>query len=324
MWYSAHMDTIIYIIGPTASGKTSLAVDIARSFSGDLLSADSIQAYAQLDIISGKDLDQDSDFVEIEKIDNCRIGYHTIGGIRTYLLDIVSPTYSFQVSDFYKCATRCIDIIREGKRIPIVVGGTTLYIKSLLYSIGSLPIPPNLALREDLGKKSLEEVKNVLRNKSFTTYSRLNESELGNKRRLIRKIEIEIGTDTKPDSYISNIVQKPVLIGLYCERQELRKRIDFRVDQRINEGAFEEVEKLFGDYTHISPQVKTANGYKQLFGFFRDEYSKDEAIQRWKYSEYRHAKNQMTYFKKYLQAEWFDISETNFKEKVFNFVKEAI
>ena len=322
MWYSAHMDTIVYILGPTASGKTGLAVDIAKNFSGDILSADSIQVYRQLDIVSGKDLDKNSHFVKIEKIENCCIGYHTIGGIRTYLLDIVSPTSSFQVSDFYKCATRCIGIIREEEKIPVVVGGTTLYINSLLSSIGSILVPPNVALRDDLEKRSLEEVRNILMNKSLVIYSSLNESELGNKRRLIRKIEI--ATEVKPDSFISNIVQKPIQIGLYCERQELRKRIDLRVDQRIHEGAFEEVEKLLADYKGLSPQVKTANGYKQLFGFFMNEYSKDEAIQRWKYSEYRHAKNQMTYFKKYLQAEWFDINEKNFKEKVFDFVKKSI
>lgn len=316
MWYHAHMNTIVYIIGPTASGKTKVAADVANNFSGELISADSIQIYKQLDIISGKDVDRNSDFVEIEKFNNCVIGYHKIGGIRAYLLDSVSCTYSFQVSDFYNCAAISIDIVRKRQKLPIIVGGTTLYIKSLLSPIDSISIPPNLILRDEFQEKSLDEVKIILHNKFPLVYSNLNISEKGNKRRLIRKIEIETDRDKKIAPRISKISQTPLVIGLYSEMENLRKRIDSRVYERIQNGAFEEAEILFKSYSSLSPQVKSANGYKQLFSFFKNEYSREEAVQRWKFSEYRHAKNQLTYFKKYTDAEWFDISDKNFDTKI--------
>lgn len=321
MWYSAHMDTIVYIVGPTGSGKTNLATHLAKSFSGNLISADSIQVYKGLDIVSGKDIDQDSQFIEHTKIKSLSIGTHTISGVLTYLLDIVDPSYLFHVSDYYRCAHEAVKIVRKSGNFPMVVGGTTLYINSLLHPIATIDIPANLQLREKLESNTLEELRITLEKLSPAQYNSLNNSELGNRRRIIRKIEI--ASDSSIQTHQHAIPQKAIVIGLYCSKEELNKRIDERVEQRILYGGFEEVEGLFKKYSVLSPQVKSANGYKQLFSYFKGEYSKEESIKRWKYSEYRHAKNQMTYFKKYASAQWFDVEKKDYIKKIMDFVLDS-
>ena len=150
MWYGAHMHTIIYIVGPTASGKTKLATTIAGVFNGILVSADSIQVYKGLDIVSGKDLDKGSSFQKIKQIGALSLGTHLINDTPIYGLDIVGTTYSFHVADYYSYALKAIELIKEQKKIPIVVGGTTLYVGSLLDPPDTMLIPSNKKRREEL------------------------------------------------------------------------------------------------------------------------------------------------------------------------------
>lgn len=319
MWYSAHMDTIVYVIGPTGVGKTSLATTLAKTFKGNLISADSIQVYKGLDIISGKDLDEGSSFNTASILDTLSIGTHLINGTPTWCLDIVDPWYSFHVGDFHKAVTFVIERLRIEHILPIVVGGSTLYVNALLNPIASINIKSDNQFRTEMEQKSINDVLDYLKRISFEAFHNLNESERGNKRRIIRKIEIlkhEIHKTKPPQS----IKQSPIIIGLHAAREYLKKNIDKRVETRIGSGAFEEAELLYGRYEKLSPQIQNANGYKQLFKYFNKEYSREEAIQRWKFSEYRHAKNQMTYFKKYVSAEWFDVEGKYFQKEVLNFI----
>ena len=107
-----------------------------------------------------------------------------------------------------------------------------------------------------------------------------------------------------------------LVLGLKTDRDALRKRIDSRVEDRLKNGALKEAEGLFENYQNLSQQVKDANGYKQLFAYLKDETTLEEAIYRWKISEYRHAKNQMTWFLKYGNVEWYDINKVNFKNQI--------
>lgn len=307
------MDTIIYVVGPTAVGKTNLATYLGQTFQGNLISADSIQVYRGLDIISGKDIDIDSQFSLVETYKNLRIGTHLINKVPIWGLDVVEGSYPFSVSDFYQVSERIIEKIRDRRIMPIVVGGTTLYVNSLINPIQTINVRFDQELRNSLEEKSLAELHHQLDKIAHNVFVSLNKSELANKRRIIRKLEIAL-LQNKSNKTIRGIRQKPIVIGLTCERENLKKRIDIRVEERILNGALDEVDQLFNNYHNLVPQIQNANGYKQLFMFFQGKYSKEEAIQRWKFSEYRHAKNQMTYFKKYLNVEWFDIQETNVKD----------
>jgi tRNA dimethylallyltransferase len=203
------------------------------------------------------------------------------------------------------------------------VGGTGLYVKALTSEIETVLISPNKELREELESLSIEELQEKLKSINKDKLESLNHSDLFNKRRLIRYIEIQ----TSNDERITNNTNKKfesLVIGLYCEGEVLKKRIDERVDKRLESGALEEAKELFKNYDSLSRQVKDANGYKQLFSYLKKEISFDEAVYRWKISEYHHAKNQMTWFKKYGDVEWHDIAKKGFDKNIENSLKKFL
>jgi tRNA dimethylallyltransferase len=155
---------------------------------------------------------------------------------------------------------------------------------------------------------------------SYEKFKSMNESDRNNKRRIIRAIEVGDKKGKTNDIKYNNLV-----IGLYCDRAQLKERIDIRVAKRIEQGGIDEAKSLFENYEKLAPQVKDANGYKQLFSYLKKETTLDEAIYRWKVSEYKHAKNQMTWFKKYGNVIWFDITsknnKVNIEKKVYDFLQ---
>lgn len=278
------MKKAVVIVGPTAVGKTSLALKLAKKLKSAVISADSVQVFKGLDIISGKDKDT---FLET----------------KVYLIDIISPTKPFSVSQFQKLASKIINSLEE-KEIPIVVGGTGLYVKSLVDGIETSEIKPDIGLRQELEAFSLEKLQKKLKGFNEEIWNRMNESDRKNKRRLIRKMEI---LTTNHQSLITHKKDTDFLqIGLELPREALRKNIDKRVDERIKNGAIDEAKKLFKNYAKLTQQIKDANGYKQLFEYFQGKVSLEKAIDKWKISEYHHAKNQMTWFKKDKRILWFE------------------
>lgn len=292
------MNKAVVIVGPTAVGKTALAVKIAKEFKGALVSADSVQVFKSLDIISGKDKDE---FLDVE----------------IYLIDVVSPFEPFSVSQFEKLGKGFIKEITLSGKLPIIVGGTGLYVKSLIDGISTSSVAPDLKLRNNLENLSLAELQKMLKKLSAETFNGMNESDIKNKRRLIRKIEILSTRIKNHELRIKNNDGFEFLqIGLELPREELRKRIDLRVDKRIKEGALKEAKDLFKNYEKLTQQVKDANGYKQLFEYFLGKTTIEQAMEKWKISEYRHAKNQMTWFKKDKRILWFDADKKNLFEAV--------
>ena len=179
-----------------------------------------------------------------------------------------------------------------------------------------IEVKPNLLLRQKLEELSLDVLQAKLKKIDLAKFENMNESDVANKRRLIRAIEI--ARNKKQELSIKKERKYDALvIGLNCPREALRIRIDKRVSDRITGGALEEAEKLFENYENLSSQVKNANGYKQLFQFLKKEISFEEAIYRWKISENRHAKNQMTWFRKYGNVEWFDITANGFEKELY-------
>lgn len=276
------MKKAVVIVGPTAVGKTSFAVKLAKKFNGAIISADSIQVFKSLDIISGKDKSE-------------------LEGLEYYLIDIVSFEKPFSVSQFEKKASKILNFLNK---TPIIVGGTGLYVKSIIDGLGTTDIKPDIELRQELEAFSLEELQERLKSLDIKIFENMNESDRKNKRRLIRKIEILI---TNHQPLITHKKDMRFLqIGLELPREALKKNIDKRVDERIKNGAIDEAKKLFENYAKLTQQIKDANGYKQLFEYFQGKVSLEKAIDKWKISEYHHAKNQMTWFKKDKRILWFE------------------
>lgn len=323
-------------MGPTATGKTQLALSLASEFGGALISADSVQVYKALDIISGKDIPQDSQFINdsilSRKIPNqYSVGYYAVEKTKLYGVDIVDPTVSFSVFDYVSVTCPTIEYL-SGNFLPILVGGGGFYIQALLDGMNTLYIPTNTAQRAELDTKTVEELQEILRKIDKKRFMQMNESDRNNKRRLIRSIEIATFrpfdlTRGKRVRTMRTLNDYGVLmIGLNTDRDILKKKIDERVDKRIKSGALYEAERLFAKYADLAPQVRTASGYRELFGYCMGNYSFEEAVQRWKYAEYKDAKKQMTWFKKDKRIQWFDITEAGFeekvKERVINWVKQ--
>lgn len=288
----------IFIVGPTGVGKTNLAFSIAKDFNGTLVSADSVQVFKGLDIISGKDLPQNYLY---------NAGYFTHNSSPSIcLLDVVEPTHSFNVSDFHKEATIKIKEIINAGKLPVIVGGSGLYVEVLLKGL-STNSKPDEKLRNKLEGMSVSDLQKMLPSEKIRS---LNDSDKSNPRRLIRAIEV-LKQKTE-DKRQETAPYDSLVLGLRLDRDKLKERIDIRVSERIQNGAVKEAEKLFEKYEKLTQQVRDANGYKQLFSYLNGEISLDEAASRWKISEYRHAKNQMTWFEKYGNVKWFSIEEKDF------------
>ncbi len=322
--YNTLMQKIVCIVGPTAVGKTALSLEIARKFNGALISADSVQVFKGLDIISGKDIPKRTTFNVLPELskNGFHTGYYSHHNIPIFLLDVVGPTSSFSVSHFHKLASEVIQYIKENDKLPIVVGGTGLYIDSLLNQIGTSEIEPNLELRKKLEQLPVSSLRDKLKKNNEKKFNSMNESDANNPRRLIRAIEIA----GKSKFTLSNNKNpyESLAIGLMCDRAVLKQRIDARVQDRLENGALNEAKKLFENYENLTQQVQDANGYKQLFAYLKNEISWDEAIYRWKISEYRHAKNQMTWFKKYGNVAWFDITKKGYNKEIEEEVNKFI
>lgn len=316
------MQKIACIVGPTATGKTAFALELASKFNGALISADSVQVFKGLDIISGKDIPLGTPFSLLPEMSSYgyNAGYFTYFNTPIYLLDVVEPTTSFSVSQFHDIASRVLSSLNN--KLPIVVGGTGLYVKSLLHGIDTSTIVPNEALRKKLEQLPVSSLRNRLKKINEEKFNSMNESDANNPRRLIRAIEIA----GKSKFTISNNKNpyESLVIGLTCDRAVLKQKIDARVQDRLENGALNEAKKLFENYENLTQQVKDANGYKQLFSFLKNEINWDEAIHRWKISEYRHAKNQMTWFKKYGNVAWFDIGSNTYKKDIESMIDKFI
>lgn len=284
------------MLGPTAVGKTALSVKIAKEFSGYIISSDSIQIYKNLDIISGKDTD-------------------SYGNIPVSLLDIVSPFTPFNISDYLVHFKEALH--SNNSYFPIVVGGSAFYLSALINNVDTVDIKPDENLRASLEQLSVEELQLKLRECDPEKLESMNNSDRNNSRRLIRAIEV---ADKNYESRIMNNESMlggfdVKIIGLTADAEILDKRVDDRVMQRIEQGAVDEAKELFKKYDLLAPQIKTASGYKQLFEYLMGMYTLEVGIQKWKIAEHQNVRKQMTWFKKFKNVNWLDISDDKYEEK---------
>lgn len=322
---------LILITGQTATGKTSRAFEYAQKENGELVNCDSRQIYKCLDIITGKD--SSGNFICEKNRGDFNVGFYNVSHpsyqqagssphtTRLWLYDIVSPNQYFSSFDYVQCALFVIHKILDQEKTPIIVGGTYLYFKHLLYSIETEHIPPDWDLRKKLANKTVEKLQDELKTIDADFFNRLNESEKQNPQRLIRKIEIALSPlyhslplknfPKQPYSlpYKLNMKNIPIqFIGLkYATKERLISAIKQRVEKRIQQGAFEEVETLLKKgYTAQDPGIRTI-GYQQIIKYLQGLCTKEQAKEEWTTKEIQYAKRQYTFMKKDENIIWEEV-----------------
>lgn len=317
------MIKILIICGPTATGKTQIALHLAKKFSGNILSSDSRQVYKGMDIVTGKDLPVNAKLqITNVKWDGKKIGYwEAWSGVRIWLVDLVEPWQNFSVSQWVDVAQKVIRNLWKKKRLPIIVGSAGFYISVLLDGIETIKIPPDEKLRKKLKNKKTEELLGILRKTDYQRAARLNESDRKNPRRLIRAIETALWQKEHKLPNREKLKADVLMIGLVTSRDVLHKRIDIRVEKRLKQGAVGEVKKLLNFGVSWENESMTGTGYRQLKPYFEGKMELAEAERNWKIAEHRDAKKQFTWFKKDKRIKWFDITNPSWKEEVEKMVE---
>ncbi|OGK57146.1 hypothetical protein A3J15_00170 [Candidatus Roizmanbacteria bacterium RIFCSPLOWO2_02_FULL_38_10] len=306
---------MIIITGQTATGKTSLALKLAKEKNGELINFDSRQIYKYLDIITGKDFGKFSIFNFQFSINGFDVGYYYIDDIRVWLYDVVDPRQYFSSYDFKELAQLVICDMQKRGKLPVLVGGTYLYLKHLLHGFETESIPPNWNLREKLNKKSTTDLINDLKSINSNSFEKLNNSDQNNPRRLIRRIEIEtfkkkqyinkpkVQPQTNLTGYVALNLRK--YTGLrFASNDNLKIAIKKRVLQRLQLGAIDEVKSLLDKgYKKDDPGLKTI-GYQQIIDFLQNKLSKQQATDQWINAEIQYARRQYTFMKKDMQINW--------------------
>ena len=337
------MQKILIICGPTATGKTRLALHFAHLLDGELISADSRQVYRGMDIATGKDLPVNFKFQIFRPKDdrpladnfqNQKIPYYTDGKVRIWGLDLVNPDEEFSVAHFRQFAKTVITDIQKRRKLPIIVGGTGLYIKALLEPLTAIPVPRNDALRSILENASVATLQKKLQEIDRYRFERMNNSDRNNPRRLIRAIEVEeyYKANTTHKTHMTQVqkINNTLMIGLTAAKETISDRISKRVEERLKQGMVDEVKKLLDSGFSKDLPSMSATGYKHLISNFKYQINtnkyqypiKEEIINAWKQEELQYAKRQLTWFKKQKGIIWFDTQRKNWEKTVVDRVKE--
>jgi tRNA dimethylallyltransferase len=307
---------VLVITGPTATGKTDLAIKLAKKYNGELIACDSRQVYKGLDLGTGKLPSAD---VRYEK----KEGFWLIDGIKVWLYDIASPQKRYSLTRYVKDTEKVIKSILNEDRLPIIVGGTGLYLNALLYGLEESNIPINSFLRKELEKKDLLELQGRLKNLSPDIFHNLNNSERNNSRRLIRHIEKLTNSPKATNESQKSLVSDfdILIIGLTAKKEFLDKRIDIRLEKRFKQGMIKEVEKLKEQGLTFKRMRELGLEYRVLADFLKGKFkTQQELIINLKEKNRQYAKRQMTWFKKQKDIHWFDIESKDFNPKVEEFI----
>lgn len=279
---------MITILGPTATGKTTLAAHLANLIHGEVISADSRQVYRGMDIGTGKDIEEYT-------VNGNKIPYH--------LVDIVEPGYEFNVYEFQKNFLEAYSAIDKKGSIPILCGGTGMYIESVLKGYKLIDVPRNDLLREELELKDEMELVELLE-----TYKTLhNTTDTSERERLVRAIEIQKYYDDNPDidTHFPNIETK--IFGIDFDRRVVRMRITERLEERLQNGMIEEVKGLLD--SGIKPEQLTFYGleYKWVTDYLEEKIAYNEMFRRLNTAIHQFSKRQMTWFRR-MEKQGFEIN----------------
>lgn len=308
------MTPLIILTGPTAVGKTDLSIQLAKAVNAEIVSADSMQIYKYMDIGSAKVTEEEKQ------------------GVKHYLVDEIEPDMPFSVSEYKRMAEEYIDEISSRGKNVIVTGGTGLYLNSLIYDMDFGKSDANQELREELNKELEEKGPAYMYEKLVSLDKEAAERiHPNNTKRVIRAIEVAMSGEKMNDfskDLRYNKKYRPIIIVLNRDRQALYDRINLRVDIMLKNGLIEEVKGLLEKgYTKDMISMQGI-GYKEIIKYFDGEYTLDEAIEIIKRDSRRYAKRQLTWFRRYEDAKWFEIdkfdSAEDLKDAVVSYVKEMI
>lgn len=316
------MNKLLVICGPTAIGKTSVGIKLAKKYQGEIISADSRQAYKGMDIGTGKGIKKSSKF-NVQSSKKYDIGNYLIDSIPVWLLDMATPDQQITVADWLKGAKKIFDCLVEKNKLPIIVGGTGFYIKSFINGIETIGIPPDDDLRRQLNKLPVKDLQKKLKQISPKVYQQLNKSDRHNPHRLIRKIEIaKVGkrSQSHGSNHGTGLEGVDILkIGLKAPKKFIYQRIDKRVEERLNQGLLEEIKDLLASgYNWDDPGMNTLayKEFKPLFTEVSIGIDLGGVLERWKYDEHAYARRQLTWFKKDKEINWFDITQDNWFDDI--------
>ena len=267
---------LVVVLGPTASGKTSLGVALAEHFNGEIISADSRQVYRGMDIGSGKDLDE-------------------YGEIPHHLIDIVDPGYEFNVFEFQQRFNDAFLSIQNNNHLPFLVGGTGLYLASVLNGYQFTEVPNNQPLRDMLEPKSHDELVEYLKKLTPNLH---NTTDLLERDRLVRAIEIAEADKvaTQPSIVLPEIT--PRIFGIQWEREKLKQRITLRLKQRLNEGLVEEVEALHNNGVSWESLHFYGLEYRFIAAYLQGELTKNDMVQKLNSAIHTFSKQQTKWFRR--------------------------
>lgn len=288
-------DKLFILMGPTAVGKTSLSIKLAKDLDGEIISADSMQIYKYMDIGTAK--------VTKDEMD----------GVPHHMLDIIEPDQSFSVSNYKDMATEYIRDINNRNKLPIVVGGTGLYINSLTYNLNFASVPPDESIRnrlEALGDQyGNEHIHRMLLEVDEESGQRIS---IKDRKRIIRALEIYEITGKTMTEYNKNFrsLNEDYDLAMVClnmERSKLYENINKRVDIMIDNGLIDEVKHILSMGYHKDLVSLQGIGYKEIIQYLENQISFDDAVDRIKQGSRNYAKRQLTWFRRDNRIKWVDV-----------------
>lgn len=301
---------VIVIAGPTASGKTALSIELAKKINGEIISCDSMQIYKEMDIGTAK------------------VTKEEMQGIKHYLIDFISPTERYNVSNFKKDSENAIEEILAKGKVPIVVGGTGLYVNSLIYGIEYMDMEFDSKYRDDLMiKAETEDGLKALYDEAYKIDSKAMEKISPNdKKRIVRILEIykatgKNKTELEVLSRRNGVKYDFKKFAINMNREKLYDRINRRVDIMIEQGLVDEVKNIYEKYDEY-PTAMQALGYKEVIEFLENKLTYEEMVEKIKQETRRYAKRQLTWFRKNNDYIWLD-SDNGIQNNV-NIILEEI
>ena len=302
---------VIVICGPTASGKTGLSIELAKKIGGEIISADSMQIYKEMDIGTAKATEKE------------------MQGIKHYMINIIYPNERYSVADFKKDAENSIEEILNKNKIPILVGGTGLYIDSVVNRIEYNEIDTDLKYRGKLEKIAEKDGLEKLYKMALEIDKNATEKiSVNDKKRILRILEIYKSTGkTKTELELESRKKEPkysfFLFGTELAREKLYNKINLRVDKMIEEGLIEEVEKITQKYKDF-PTAMQGLGYKEIKEYLEGNCTKEEAIEKIKMETRRYAKRQITWFKRNKDIIWLNMEDKDALQNNLKIILEVI
>ena len=292
------MKPTVYVIGgPTASGKSKLAVELAKKINGEIISADSMQIYKDMNIGTAKITNQE------------------MQGIKHYLIDFISPEQRYSVSSFKKDAEDAIEKILSNGKTPIIVGGTGLYIDSLIYGIEFQDEKIDTKYREKLNKiAEIEGLEKLYKKAQKIDSEAMAKISANDRKRIKRVLEIyhktgKTKTEQEKESRKNEVKYNYKVFAITIPREKLYERINKRVDQMLEQGLIEEVKKILEKYSYF-PTAMQGLGYKEVIEYLENKITKEEMIEKIKKETRHYAKRQITWFKKNKETIWLDGEKT--------------